>query len=282
MFPKRVWNILAIATCLSVLLYFFWFHGLDYLPSPDGQQIPETLAEKIIPQIPGVAPPTPPAPPARPEDPILPLPAPPHTPGDQQLPPPPKDEHIPVTPGDQEVPPLPVEEQPTDQQLPATPEIERPPGPIHKNLPTIKRPPISDNFPLAESGDKLPAIASWNRPPAHHVPEKTPLFIGFTRNWPILQQCVLSYIAAGWPPEDIYVVDNTGTMKSNFPPGQLTLQNPFYLNVQRLTEVFGVNVISTPTLLAFAQLQNFYIFTALEQGWDHFWWSHSMSHCLVC
>ncbi|KAM3069096.1 hypothetical protein ACMFMG_004275 [Clarireedia jacksonii] len=158
------------------------------------------------------------------------------------------------------------------------PADERPHGPIYKDFSSVKkRPPINDNFPLAESlttrGD-LPAIPSWNRPPASHVPEKTPLFIGFTRNWPLLQQCVLSYITSGWPPEDIYVVDNTGTMKSNSPPGQLTLQNPFYLNVQRLTDVFGVNVIYTPTLFTFAQLQNFYIFTALERGWDYFWWSH--------
>jgi hypothetical protein len=157
---------------------------------------------------------------------------------------------------------------------------ERPPGPIHKEpSPVKKRPPISENFPLAESltrrGD-LPAIPSWNRPPNPHVPENTPLFIGFTRNWPLLQQAVFSYITSGWPPEDIYVVDNTGTMRSNSPPGQLTLQNPFYLNVQRLTDVFGVNIIYTPTLLSFAQLQNFYIFTAVEHGWDYFWWSHSM------
>lgn len=159
------------------------------------------------------------------------------------------------------------------------PIVERPPGPIYKNLTSVKkRPPISDNFPLAEMStkrDDLPKIPSWNRPPSSHVPEKTPLFISFTRNWPLLQQCVLSYITSGWPPEDIYVVDNTGTMKSNFPPGKLTLQNPFYLNMQRLTEVFGVNAIYTPTLLTFAQLQNFYLFTALERGWDYFWWSHS-------
>jgi hypothetical protein len=162
---------------------------------------------------------------------------------------------------------------------------ERPPEPVHKGpiykkpSPLKKRPPISENFPFAESltsrGDLL-AVPSWNRPPKPHVPENTPLFIGFTRNWPLLQQAVFSYITSGWPPEDIYVVDNTGTMKSNFPPGQLTLQNPFYLNVQRLTDVFGVNVIYTPTLLSFAQLQNFYIFYAIEHGWDYFWWSHSM------
>ena len=160
--------------------------------------------------------------------------------------------------------------------VPAEEKIERPPGPIYKDKSGVKvRPPISDNFPLAaESTDqKLPAVASWNKPPATHVDEKTPLFIGFTRNWPLLQQCVLSYIAAGWPPEDIYVIDNTGTMKSNF-DAKLTLQNPFFLNVGRLQKVFGVNVIATPALLTFAQLQNFYIFTSIEHGWDYYFWSH--------
>ena len=93
----------------------------------------------------------------------------------------------------------------------------------------------------------------------------------------MLQQCVLLYIVSGWPPEDIYVIDNTSSIKSNFPSGKLSLQNPFYLNVHLLMEIFGVNVLSTSTLLAFAQLQNFYIFTALENGWDYFWWSHSAS-----
>jgi hypothetical protein len=64
-------------------------------------------------------------------------------------------------------------------------------------------------------------------------------------------------------------------MKSNFPPNpSLTLQNPFYLNVPRLTDVFKVNVISTPTLLTFAQLQNFYLYTAFEKGWDYYFWGH--------
>lgn len=154
----------------------------------------------------------------------------------------------------------------------------RPPGPVYKKKPEAEvRPPIKDNFPMLEgvAKGKLPKIPSWNTPPSPHAAEKTPLYIGFTRNWPMLQQCVLSYIAAGWPPEDIYVVDNTGTMKSNFPPNPtLTLQNPFYLNVQRLTEVFGINVLSTPTLLTFAQLQNFYLFTSIEHGWDYYFWSH--------
>jgi len=45
--------------------------------------------------------------------------------------------------------------------------------------------PIEDNFPLGnsiQSRKDFPKIPSWNRPPATHVKEKTPLFIGFTRS----------------------------------------------------------------------------------------------------
>lgn len=56
--------------------------------------------------------------------------------------------------------------------------------------------------------------------------------------------------------------------------GLLTLQNPFYLDYHRLTTIFGINIISTPTLLTFAQLQNFYVHVALDKGWEHYFWSH--------
>ncbi|RFU24089.1 hypothetical protein B7463_g12245, partial [Scytalidium lignicola] len=75
-----------------------------------------------------------------------------------------------------------------------------------------------DNFPLAlaaHSAAELPLIPSWVQPPVPHIKEKTPLFIGFTRNWRLLQQTVVSYITSGWPVEDIYVVENTGVMYSN-------------------------------------------------------------------
>lgn len=131
--------------------------------------------------------------------------------------------------------------------------------------------PISDNFPLHQDAQNAPSVPSWNKPLP--TAEKTPLYIGFTRNWLVLQQAVVSYITAGWPPEQIFVVDNTGTMNSN-KDHRLTLQNPFYLNYRRLTETLGVNVISTPTLLSFAQLQNFYLFTSIESGYKQYFWSH--------
>lgn len=69
------------------------------------------------------------------------------------------------------------------------------------------------------------------------------------------------------------MIENTGVMNSNR-DGLLTLQNPFFLDHHRLTKILGINVISTPTLFTFAQLQNFYVYTALEKKWDHYFWAH--------
>jgi hypothetical protein len=105
--------------------------------------------------------------------------------------------------------------------------------------------PVPDPFPLLSHypppKPSLLQAPKANRPPRRHYAEQTPLFVGFTRNWPQLLQCVVSYIAAGWPPEDIYVVENTGVMLAN-QEGKLTLQNPFYLNHTQLS-MLGVNVI---------------------------------------
>lgn len=165
-------------------------------------------------------------------------------------------------------------EKPIEKERPPLLPPPPPPGPRYRPVSNQTIPPIVDNFPLAaialNSAD-LPPIPLWNKP--KHVTENTPLFIGFTRNWLILQQAVVSYITAGWPPEDIYVVDNTGAMDSN-KRNLLTLQNPFYLDYRRLTEVFGVNVITAPTLLTFSQLQNFYLFQANERDWPYYFWSH--------
>lgn len=176
-------------------------------------------------------------------------------------------------------PPEPLLEPPTnsnstEEEL-APPLVIRP-GPVYKNITRFTVLPIQESFPLAaqaKSPADLPPIPSWNRPPAAHVAEDTPLFIGFTRNWPLLQQAVVGYITAGWPPEDIYVVENTGTMDSNR-HNILSLQNPFYLDHYRLTKVFGVNVLVTPTMLTFAQLQNFYLSEAINNNYSTYFWSH--------
>ena len=150
-----------------------------------------------------------------------------------------------------------------------------PEGPRYKPQTAPKALPIVDNFPLAaqaHSASELPPIPLWSHPPSPHIAEKTPLFIGFTRNWRLLQQVVVSYITAGWPPEDIYVVENTGVLDAN-KLGQLSLQNPFFLNHTRL-EMLGVNILITPTLFTFAQLQNFYLWTSTMEKWTYYFWSH--------
>ncbi len=98
------------------------------------------------------------------------------------------------------------------------------------------------------------------------------LFIGFTRQWPTLLQAVMSYIAAGWPANGIYAVENTGVHNSNR-DGKLSLQNPFYLNHTTLKR-FGVNVVQTPTLLSFAQMQNFFMSLAYQFETPHYFYSH--------
>ncbi|KAL9124950.1 MAG: hypothetical protein Q9217_005783 [Psora testacea] len=161
--------------------------------------------------------------------------------------------------------PSPPPEKPTIKQHP----IYKPPNPPPP-------PPLPEYFPLAASASSpadLPPIPSWNRLPDPHVPEKTRLYIGFTRYWPLLQQVVVSYITAGWPPKDIYVVENTGTFDAN-KRGLLTSSNPFYLDYHRLTKVFGVNVITMPSLQTFAQLQNFYLSEAVNNNLSYYFWGH--------
>lgn len=137
--------------------------------------------------------------------------------------------------------------------------------PILGNTEDLSRfyyPPTSSSRPLQ--------IAQYAQPPPERP--RTPLFIGFTNNNAMLYQCVLSYIAAGWPPEDIIVVENTGTMDSN-PLGKLAKDNYFYLDYKSLRK-HGVSILQTPTLFTFAQLQNFFIRTSIAHGWKNFFWSH--------
>ncbi|KAI1128478.1 hypothetical protein F5Y10DRAFT_240470 [Nemania abortiva] len=139
--------------------------------------------------------------------------------------------------------------------------------------PAPKRyPSLEDHFPWLTKSGKAPPVPERHLPPSPHVDEATPLLVGFTSNWPLLLQCVSSYIAAGWPASDIYVIENTGTFGAN-QRAELTLQNPSFLNHTALHQL-GVNVIITPTLLSFAQLQNFFLHTSLMRQWRYFFWTH--------
>lgn len=152
-----------------------------------------------------------------------------------------------------------------------------PPTPKYLPEPTWTPPPVKDPFPLLSTSDPLPPIPQWNVP-AENLHDKygldyaPPLLIGFTRSWPILLQAVVSYITAGWPASQIYVVENTGVQRANL-DGKLTLQNPFYLNHAQLARL-GVHVVRAPVLMNFAQLQNFYVHLAHEHDWPYYFWSH--------
>ncbi|OLN83270.1 hypothetical protein CCHL11_03069 [Colletotrichum chlorophyti] len=151
------------------------------------------------------------------------------------------------------------------------------PKPKYKPQPTWTPPPIQDPFPLLSSS-MPPPVPAWNKPKKPNVyhkydlPIAPPLLIGFTRSWPMLLQTVVGYITAGWPAEQIYVVENTGVHDANF-RGRLTLQNPFYLNHTQL-HMLGVHITRTPVLLSFAQLQNFFVSVAKEKDWNYYFWSH--------
>ncbi|WQF82294.1 hypothetical protein CDEST_07308 [Colletotrichum destructivum] len=150
--------------------------------------------------------------------------------------------------------------------------------PVYKPAPKYTPPPVIDPFPLLANTDSPPPPI-----PAHNVPRpdlhKTygldrppPLFIGFSRQWPILLQCVVSYITAGWPASGIYVLENTGVQFANA-RGNLTLQNPFYLNHTTLRRL-GVNVLQAPALLSFSQMQNTFLHEAHANGWPYYFYSH--------
>lgn len=151
------------------------------------------------------------------------------------------------------------------------------PTPRYKPAPSYTPPPIQDPFPALATSTPPPI-------PTYNVAEKDvwrkyglaippPLIIGFTRSWPMLLQTVVSYITAGWPAEQIYVIENTGMQQANA-RGQLTLQHPWYLNHKSLKSL-GVNIVQTPVLLSFAQLQNFYLSLTYANNWPFYFWSHS-------
>lgn len=155
-----------------------------------------------------------------------------------------------------------------DNDLPYTPK--------YKPKPDWTPPPVRDPFPLLETS-MPPPVPPWNVPKKnlhekYNMNYAPPLFIGFTRGYPLLLQTVVSYITAGWPPEQIYVIENTGAYNAN-KQGNLTLQNPFYLNWAALGKL-KVNIVQAPVRLNFAQLQNFYTSLAHDRDWPYYFWSH--------
>lgn len=159
---------------------------------------------------------------------------------------------------------------PKDPNADNRPEVKYRPGP--EWVP----PPVKDPFPSLAT-EAPPPIPKWNIPKKdvhkkYGLDYKPPLFIGFTRNWPMVLQAVVSYITAGWPADQIYVVENTGVQRANV-EGKLTLQNPYYFNHEGMKRL-GVNVVRAPVLMNFAQLQNFYTHLAHENDWPYYFWSH--------
>ncbi|KAK6355706.1 hypothetical protein TWF718_000099 [Orbilia javanica] len=159
---------------------------------------------------------------------------------------------------------------------------------------SFPRPPSSNDYSNPQSGDpyflqplpeeRYPIVPSYNTlskdskhflAAKHLIPQSpmTPLFIPFGRNHLMLQQTVLSYIAAGWPRSHIYIIDNTGTMDANI-RGLLSKSNPFHLDYEIYRGRYGVNIIRTPTIFSFSQLQNFMLSTAMNKGWSHYYWTH--------
>jgi hypothetical protein len=128
-------------------------------------------------------------------------------------------------------------------------------------------------FP-SRGSDFRPGVPGYNAITGTNSPRlRTPLFISFTRNQALLEQAVLSYISAGWPREDIIVVDNSGTFDANN-LALLSKSNPFSLNYDLLRSTYGISILQTPTLFTFAQLMNLYLRTAIAQNWTFYFWSH--------
>lgn len=148
--------------------------------------------------------------------------------------------------------------------------------PKYLPTPTWTPPPIKDPFPLLATSTP-PPIPEWNVPKPnlykkYNLDYAPPLLIGFTTTWPLLLQAVVSYITAGWPASQIYIIENTGVQTANL-EHKLTLQNPLYMNHKHL-HALHVNIIQTPVLLSFAQLQNFYMHLARAHAWPYYFWSH--------
>ncbi|RDA89118.1 hypothetical protein CP532_2214 [Ophiocordyceps camponoti-leonardi (nom. inval.)] len=151
--------------------------------------------------------------------------------------------------------------------------------PTYLPEPDWKPPPIREPFPqIKVAGASPPKVPAWNRPKSgihkkYGIEYAPPLLIGFTRAWPVLLQAIVSYITAGWPPDQIWVVENTGGAARANAEGKLTLQNPLYVDHDVLRRL-GVRIVSTPVLMTFSQLQNYFTHLAHENKWPYYFWSH--------
>ncbi|RCI12705.1 hypothetical protein L249_1257 [Ophiocordyceps polyrhachis-furcata BCC 54312] len=140
-------------------------------------------------------------------------------------------------------------------------------------------PPIREPFPrLKAAGASPPQVPAWNRPKSkihneYGLDYAPPLLIGFSRAWPVLLQAIVSYITAGWPAEQIWVVENTGGAARANAEARLTLQNPLYVDHDMLRRL-GVRIVAAPVLMTFAQLQNYFTHLAHENDWPFYFWSH--------
>lgn len=123
----------------------------------------------------------------------------------------------------------------------------------------------------ALGGSFYPKVVTQNLAP--RIRPKTPLFVPFTRNSNMMRQTILGYISNGWPRQDIIIVDNSGTFDAN-PRGQLSKDNPFFLDYDLFRFRYGVSILQTPVLLNFAQLQNFMLQVASTRDWPYYFWGH--------
>ncbi|KAF3902275.1 hypothetical protein ABW20_dc0105265 [Dactylellina cionopaga] len=89
----------------------------------------------------------------------------------------------------------------------------------------------------------------------------------------MLCQSILSYIAAGWPRSQIYIIDKSGTIDPG-PNGPLSTDNPSHLDYKLFSSRYGVDTARTPALFNFAQLQNYMLATAMNRNWTHYYWTH--------
>jgi len=168
-----------------------------------------------------------------------------------------------------------IPSRPTAAPEPKKPkEHVMPDHPIYKPEPPPPI-PVIDNFPLAAAAHStadLPPIPPWNLSTQNTRPRKDALI---HRIYTELEPAAADRRIMGnsrLASRSIYVFENTGTMRSN-ELGLLTLQNPFYLNHTRL-HMYGVNIIVTPTLFSFSQLQNFYLWTAIQNNYTTYFWGH--------